>query len=71
METLASRIRRAVTQLNNLYGYGNVRSLVIYGDGRIEFQVQGYMMAVKTRRGHLDGETVHALGHQRNLQHFC
>lgn len=65
---LVSKVTAALTILNMHYGYGDVRSTVVYMDGRIEFQVQGFGMGVKLRRGHLNGDTVHALGHQRKIR---
>jgi hypothetical protein len=67
--TLASKVRTAITILNNHYGYGDVRSVVIYLDGRIEYQVQGFQMRPQLRRGRLAGNTVYALGHQRTINH--
>jgi hypothetical protein len=66
-DTFSDKVRQALVTLNNHYGYGDVRSIVVYNDGRIDFQVQGFGMAVKMRKGHWNGNTVKALGHQRKI----
>lgn len=63
----AEKVFRAVQHLNNLYGRGDVKECRLYGNGKIEFTVQGYMMNRERRRGHLYGETVHVLGHQLTI----
>ena len=65
--SLTSRVRAALITLNDHYGYGAVKTVRVFMDGRVEFGVQGFRMRPQLRRGHLDGYTVHALGHQRAL----
>ena len=65
--TLARRVRAAVTTLNNHYGYGDVLKVKMFMNGNIHFTVRGYMMRPQLRRGHLDGNTVHVLKHQRAI----
>lgn len=65
--TLNQRVRAAVVTLNNHYGYGDVLKVKVFMDGDIHFTVQGYMMRPQLRRGHLDGNTVHILRHQRAI----
>ena len=67
MLTLAQRVRETLKRLNDIYGYGDVKETRVFMDGRITFMVQGYGMREKLRRGHIHGDSVRALGHQRKF----
>jgi hypothetical protein len=67
--TLVGNVREALQSLNANYGYGDVESVRVFFDGRIEFDVKGFQMRPQTRRGHLvNGRTVKALGHQKTIE---
>ena len=64
---LTSKVWDALMILNMHYGYGDIKDVRLYLDGGIDFVVQGYVMPPQTRRGHLRGNTVFALRHQRKI----
>ena len=65
MHPVARSILKALVHLNNLYGYGDVKSVRLFLDGTISFTVQGYGMRSKIRFGRFHNSTVYALRHQR------
>jgi hypothetical protein len=66
-QSLTNKVAHALTRLNWHYGYGDIRTVKLFMNGQIEFTVQGFGMGLKTRRGHMQGCTVHALGHQKQI----